>query len=320
MKRLRVAQIGVGHDHAAGIMECVLAHPEQFEMLGIVEEDCSLQAQINHTSAYHGLPRLTLEELWELHPDAVFVESCEKDLVCYAYECVARGIHVHMDKPGGLDAEAFGKLLCLAAEKELVVDMGYMYRTNPAVEMAREIVESGKLGEIYSVHGVMNADHDAKKREWLKQFPGGIMYFLGCHLIDLVLTFMGKPKSVTVFHSESGIDGVEAIDHSLAVFDYGNAVSTVETTSIEYSAGPRRQFVINGTNGTIEIKPLEWPTEIRVTTRDHSCEEHIVYEPYGRYDKMIENFYQEVIGEKENPYNYEYELQLQKLLMDVVGR
>lgn len=320
MKKIRVAQIGVGHDHAAGIMECLLDHSDIFELLGLVEEDAELQDRVQEEKAYRGVPRLTMQELLALKPDAVFVESCEKDLVGHAIECVNHGIHVHVDKPGGINVEDFEILLRMAEEKNLLVDMGYMYRTNPAVEKARAIVESGKLGKVYSVHGVMNADHNPKKREWLKGFGGGTMYFLGCHLLDLVLTFMGEPEGVTVYHRSSGLDGVEAVDNSLAVFDYGNTIASIETNSIEYNTGFRRQFAISGTNGTIEIKPMEWPTEIFITTRDHSCEEHIVFKPYGRYDKMIENFYLEVIGERKNRFSYDYELKLQKMLMDIVGR
>ncbi len=317
VKKLRVAQIGVGHDHAAGVMECVLAHSDLFEILGIVEEDDKLKSLLNSTAVYSGIPIISLEELLLLKPDAVFVECCEKDLVHYAQICIDNGINVHMDKPGGINVQDFEVLLYSAQKKKLFVNLGYMYRTNPAVLKARAIVESGALGKIYAVHSVMNADHEKDKREWLNNFKGGIMYFLGCHLIDLTLSFIGNPDSTVVFHRKSGIGGVSAVDNSLVVFDYGNAVSTVEVTSVEFNPAFRRQFVICGENGTLEIKPLEWPTELFVTTRNGVADEHTVFEPYGRYDKMIESFYLVVIGEIKPEFDYEYELNLQKLLMEI---
>ncbi len=316
MKKLRVGQIGIGHDHAYGITECITSHSEMFDVLGVVEEDEKLSRQLD-MGIYNNLPRLSKEELFSLKPDAVFVECCEKDLVKYALECIKNGINVHMDKPGGINVKDFGILLAEAQKRQLTVNLGYMYRTNPAVLKAKALAESGKLGKIHSVHGVMNADHPKEKREWLNNFNGGIMYFLGCHLIDLVLSFCGEPNEISVFNKKSGIDGVDAVDNSLVVFDYGNSVSTVETTSVEFNPAFRRQFVICGSEGTLEIKPLEWPTRLFYTLRN-GVTEQIEFESYGRYDKMLEEFYTAVIN-KRLP-DYEYELQLQKYLIDICSK
>ena len=41
-------------------------------------------------------------------------------------------------------------------------------------------------------------------------------------------------------------------------------------------------------------------------------------EPYDRYDAMMKNF-AELIGGKENPYSYDYELNLYKLILRACG-
>ncbi len=319
--KLRVGQIGIAHDHASDIMECMLNLSDLFEVLGVVtldEENTTLLQR--HYDTYNGVPKLTKEELFALNPDAIVVESSEKNLISTAIECAKRKIHLHIDKPAGMDIDELKTLMDIAKENGLVVRFGYMYRTNPAIVEARRMVENGELGEIYSIHAVMNADHDAKKRAWLKNMKGGIMYFLGCHLVDLVYLFKGKPNDVTLFNRKSGMEGVEAEDSGFAVFDYGNCIATIESNSIEYRATERRQLTICGEKGRIEIKPLEWPTKIEVFTRENAeGDRRIEYPPYARYDKMMEDFYDKVKNGTKDNYDYDYEMAVQKLVLYTSG-
>ena len=62
-----------------------------------------------------------------------------------------------------------------------------------AVLRALEQVRSGKLGRLLSAEAQMNCWHPNAKREWLGQYNGGMMFFLCCHLVDLVHLFMGDP-------------------------------------------------------------------------------------------------------------------------------
>ena len=41
---------------------------------------------------------------------------------------------------------------------------------------------------------------------------------------------------------------------------------------------------------------------------------------YGRYDEMLKNFAAMVCGEAENPYDYEYERQLHKIILNACGK
>ena len=89
----------------------------------------------------------------------------------------------------------------------------------------------------------------------------------------------------------------------------------------------RRQLVICGEKGTIEIKPLEALGEdnLNYTIMNESYDPawHKDWEssrsvPYHRYKAMMENFAELVRG-KENPYTYDYELGLYELIMRSCG-
>ena len=152
--------------------------------------------------------------------EAVLVETRVRDLLDAAEACVAAGKHVHLDKPAGQSLPQYRRLLDAAAAKKLLVQMGYMYRYSPAVVLLRQMLAQGWLGEPFEVHAVMSKVIAPAERRGLAEYPGGTMFELGCHVIDLVVGLLGKPQAVTPFaqHAAEANDGLA--DNMLAVFRY----------------------------------------------------------------------------------------------------
>ena len=101
------------------------------------------------------------------------------------------GKHVHIDKPAGASLPAFRRILDSARKQKLLVQMGYMYRYNPAVVLLRELLKKGWLGEVFEVHAVMSKVVAPAERKQLARFKGGILFELGCHVLDLVVADPG---------------------------------------------------------------------------------------------------------------------------------
>ena len=188
---------------------------------------------------------------------AVTIETFDLNLVKYAQIAADRGLHVFMDKPGSESAEDFEKMLSTIKKNGKVFSIGYMYRYNLAVQKALEIVKSGKIGQIYSVEVHMSIDHFKEKRNWLGAFKGGMTFFLGCHLVDLIYSFMGIPDEIIPFNESTGVFDVSAKDYGFVVFKYKSVVSFLKTCASEVGGFGRRQLVICGSLGNIEIKPIE---------------------------------------------------------------
>jgi predicted dehydrogenase len=74
-----------------------------------------------------------------------------------------------------------------------------------------------------------------------------------------VIKVLGRPQRVTAHDRSSSAhkDGLK--DNQLAVLDYPNATATVRANFVEVEGGARRQFVVCGTKGTLDIRPLEPP-------------------------------------------------------------
>ena len=327
MKKIKIGQIGIGHNHGSSKMRTVRKFPELFEVIGYAEENERWIEKRGKLPEYEGLTRMSVEEVIE-KSDAVLIECDVWDLDKYAKMCIESGKHIHMDKPASESPDEYKKMLDLAKKKNLVVQLGYMYRYNPAVMKCFEHIKNGDLGEIYSINAEMSTGHSPEYKKWLTNFGGGIMYILGSHLVDLIVYVMGEPKKITTFLKHTGLDGVDLEDNNLAVLEYDKALCRVFVSSVEVNGWGRRQFMVSGSLGTVNIVPIE--NQCHMTYSDKS----IATRPYKdmkidvdiedindgcRYDTMMQDFYEYIIGTKENPFTYEHEYLVQKVLSDVVG-
>jgi predicted dehydrogenase len=324
--RTKIAQLGIGHNHASEKMRTALNFPDVFEVVGVCECDPAWIRERGALDVYRGLRFMSEEELLSFPGlDAVMVETDVWDLIPTAQRCIDRGLHVHLDKPAGEDLAEFGKLLSDAKRRKLVVQLAYMYRYNNAVQYARDMAARGELGEIFEIDAVMSTEHTRSYREWLKHFRGGSMYIFGCHLIDLVIGFRGRPDKIVPYLGRTGYEGVAVFDNTLAVLEYPNGPSTVRVSSVEVNGYGRRQFVVLGTKGSIEIKPFERPTVVTYAKAgggDAYCDRKDVVElpPMGgRYDELMLDFARCVRGEKENPFDDAHELLVHKATLVASG-
>ena len=324
-RKIRIGQIGTKHDHASQHFACVSRFPDVFEVVGVVPEDEEQIEKVKTMQDYESCRILTEEQLFNAGCDAIMVEGFELDLPHVAKRCVENGIAVHMDKPAGEDLQAFEDTLRIAKKKGLPVQLGYMYRYNQGFQDCLKLVKEGRLGEIHSVFATMNVMHDLEYWKWLKNFKGGIMFFLGCHMVDFIYQLQGVPNNITPYLKSSGLEGTDSVTLSTAVFEYDHGLSFAQSNSCEVNGYGRRQLVVCGSKGTYELRPLERPvgylTEMKYAEmfRDKCINREIPTEGFKRYDDMLLDFAAFVRGEKENPYTYEYELQLQKMVLASCG-
>lgn len=327
MKKIRIGHIGTKHDHSQDKMDCVRKFPDLFEVVGVVEDDPVQLEKIKKNPTYKDYPMLTEEQLFNAGCDCIMVEGFEYDIPYVAQRCIEQGIAVHVDKPAGRDLNVFRDTLKMAKAKNIPLQMAYMYRYNPAVMECMEYIKEGRLGDIHSVTAIMNTGHSPEKREWLGNFDAGNMFFLGCHMVDLIYQLQGIPEKITPYLKQSGLDGVSSFDLGTAIFEYPHGTSIVQSNACEINGYGRRQLVVCGSKGTYEIRPLEKPIGAIYASEDfaepfedrHAVREIATVPTVERYDRMMLDFAAMVRGEKENPYSYEYELQVQKLVLAACG-
>lgn len=326
MKRIKIGQIGIGHNHGDAKMLAVRKFPQLFEVVGYAEDNEEWIEKRGGYPAYQGLKRYSKQELIDAC-DALLIETDVWNLTKTAQSCIDAGKHIHMDKPASANLQEYKTLLQSAKSKNLTVQLGYMYRYNPAIKKCIQAVQDGTLGEIYSINAEMSTRHSATYREWLQNFPGGIMYILGSHMVDLIVYLLGKPQSVTSYLKRSGLDMVSVEDNNLAILEFEKALARIYVSSVEYNGFGRRQFVVSGSKATIDIKPIESPCVLHYSDNeiaDNAYADKKVTQSFqddlaNRYDEMMQDFYAYIVGEKKNPYTYEHDYTVQKVLLEIVS-
>ena len=327
MKRLKVGQIGIGHNHGDAKMEAIRKFPDLFEVVGYAEEDEEWVAKRGGYPMYADLERMSVNEIIE-KSDLLLIETDVWNLVKYGKMAIDAGKHIHLDKPAGGTLEEFEALLKAAEDKGLVVQLGYMYRYNPAVKKCFELIERGELGEIYSINAEMSTFHYPEYKNWLRNFKGGIMYILGSHLIDLAVYILGEPQRVEHYLKRTMQDSVDVEDNNLVVLEYEKALARIFVSSVEVNGWGRRQLVVSGSRGTVSILPLENVCKMTFASLDgridhySDIKDEIEIEDNsvtGRYDDMVNDLYAYVTGAKENPFSYAHELAVARVIDRAVG-
>jgi predicted dehydrogenase len=320
--QIKIGQIGVRHAHATKL--AAYRRSPDYEVVGIVEPDEALRKQAAATSAFKNLPWMTREQLLNVPGlQAVLVETRVADLLDNAAACVSAGMHVHIDKPPGASLSKLRAIFELATKQKLVVQMGYMYRYNPGVALLREVLKKGWLGEPFAVHAVMGKVVDPTERRELAAFPGGIMFELGCHVLDTVISLLGKPTGVTG-HSRhvSKLDD-KLTDHVLGVFDFPRAVATVTASAVEVDGEARRHLVVCGTEGTFHIQPLDSPAARVALSKPRGDYKRgyqdVTFPKFDRYVADAADMARVIRGEKAHDWPPEHDLNAQESLLRACG-
>jgi len=321
-ERIKIGQIGVSHAHASKL-SVYRASPD-YEVVGIVEPDAELRRKAESQELYRDLKWMTQEQLLNVSGlQAVLVETHVRDLLKAAEACVGAGKHVHIDKPAGTSLPQFRKILATAAEKKLLVQMGYMYRYNPGVVLLREFLKKGWLGDVFEVHAVMSKVVDPASRVGLAEFSGGIMFELGCHVIDLVVGILGQPTKVTAYPRRVGQHSDNLVDNMLSVLEYPGATATVKSTATEVEGFERRHLVVCGTKGTFHIQPLDNPSaQVALSSPQESYKrgyQDVKFPKYVRYVDDARDMAQIIRGEKPSDFSYEHDLNVQTTVLQSAG-
>ncbi len=279
MKRVKIVQIGVGHDHALPNFRCIASMEDVFEVVGLVRVEGEEGLKPNFKENFEHIPELTLEEAFAIPGlEAALIETEDLKLVPFAQMAADKGLHVFMDKPGSQSAEDFEAMLSTILNHQKVFGIGYVYRFHPLVQKTLSQVKEGKLGTIYSVEAHMSRDDKDEKRRWLEQFNGGMTFFLGCHLIDLIHLFLGTPEEIIPLNACTTPEKHKANDLGMVAFRYPDGMSFCKASAAEPGGFMRRQLVVCGSLGTVEIRPLE---------------EHWKEKPYHCISQSISSFRKE---------------------------
>jgi predicted dehydrogenase len=132
------------------------------------------------------------------HPEAdiVIVSTTNDWLTTIGLYALEHGKHVLVEKPAARSAKEIMPFFKKAQHTDRKVKVGFNLRYHPALQKAREILDSGKMGELMFLRG--RYGHGGRigyDREWRANpeiSGGGELIDQGVHLIDLARWFLGE--------------------------------------------------------------------------------------------------------------------------------
>lgn len=333
MEKIKIIQIGMCHEHANGKIEFLKRNSELFDLIGYVDErSFSTTPRMPNPyqpELYTDLKQLTLDEALN-YPglEAVMVEVPNNELVPISIKCMERGLAMHMDKPAGEDLSLYKKLLDGCKAKNIPFQMGFMFRGNPAFQFAIKAIREKVIGDVVEMDLDMNHCYGGEEyQEYLSKFPGGIMYNLGCHLIDFIVAAMGRPEKITPFLRSAPGYADRYKTNCLSVLEYPHAIATVRACC-KAPCGSRRMRIV-GTKGAIYLVPLERFDGKNLKLELELCEDTQTF-PKGwhtlefppqkyRYDVQLQEFAGMIRGKCKPSYSYEHDYLVHEVTLAAAG-
>jgi predicted dehydrogenase len=143
------------------------------------------------------------ELVWLRGVDVVIVATLHDSLAEITLTAIDAGKHVLVEKPAARTAAELLPVMAAAAKHGVKVHVGFNHRYHRSLRKAKEIVDSGALGDLMFIRG--RYGHGARlgyEKEWRSNpalSGGGELIDQGPHLIDLSRWFLGEMTEVQGF-------------------------------------------------------------------------------------------------------------------------
>jgi predicted dehydrogenase len=156
-------------------------------------------ARINGAKGYRDWREL----VWSPTVDVVIVATLHDSLAEITRTAAEAGKHVLVEKPAARNAAELVPVIEAAAKHGVKVHVGFNHRYHRSLRKAKEIVDSGVLGDLMFVrarygHGA-RVGYDKEWRADPARSGGGELIDQGPHLIDLSRWFLGEMTEVQGF-------------------------------------------------------------------------------------------------------------------------
>ena len=248
-EKLVVANIGMkfGMSHVEGAMSCDAE-------IGIICDNN--EENLRFAGERYNIP----EEKWcrdyreimsNENIDIVTVAVPDQQHVQISVDLLRAGKHVLCEKPLALTRDDLKEIIKAEKESESRFMVGQICRFTPAFIKAKEIVESGAIGDIYYVESEYAHDYMYLVDNWRSDPLRHGVIGGGCHAVDLLRWIAGDPTEVMAYGTHKLLPQVAYDDATIAIMKFPNDV----IGKVFVSTGCKRNYtmrtLIYGTKGTI---------------------------------------------------------------------
>ena len=186
-------------------------------------------------------------------------------------------LHCIIEKPAGVYTLQVKEMLERAKTAKTKLSMMFNQRTNPAFKKMREMVATGKIGDVKRTNWIITNwyrtqeyyDSGSWRATWAGE-GGGVLYNQSPHQLDLFQWIVGMmPKKVHAFCHFGKWHNIEVEDDVTCYVEYPNGATGCFITTTADAPGTNR-FEITGTKGKLVFENDKlFFTELEISEREH---------------------------------------------------
>ena len=265
MNQIRLGIIGLGNMGRGHMNNILTGKTPSVKLTAVCDIDpqkLTAAEEINRNSVASEITCFTdSEELFQSGlVDAVLIAVPHYDHPNIAKAAFSHKIHVLTEKPAGVYTRQVREMNQSAKESGVTFGIMFNQRTNPLYAKARDLVQSGELGELKRMVWIITNwyrtqayyDSGSWRATWGGE-GGGVLLNQAPHNLDLWQWIFGMPKRVRSFCSFGKYHNIAVEDDVTIYGEYDNGATSVFISTTGEAPGTNR-LEISGDRGKIVIE------------------------------------------------------------------
>jgi predicted dehydrogenase len=283
VKPLNVALIGTGfmgkaHSIATAVVPILFGSPVEVVRKVVVDIDEEMARNAAKTYGFEEFATDWREVVNRSDIDIIDICTPNDTHAPIGIAAAKAGKHILCEKPMSMTVAEAEEMQAAARKAGVVTMLSYNYRHTPAVQMAKRLIDDGRIGKILTFRGYYLQDWGADPKAPLSwrynkaKAGSGTLGDIGTHIVDAARMLVGEFESVnaivkTFVHerplpagrffgqrgeASSEMGKVDVDDTALTMIKFNNGVhGTIEVTRNAWGHHNQLGFEIHGTLGSI---------------------------------------------------------------------
>ena len=234
----------------------------------------------------------------------------------WSVKAAKSGKHILCEKSSSSSYSDSVKMVQEAKKNKIRIMEGFMFRFHPSHRKVRELVNSGKIGEVYSFFGRYGFPKPPKNNiRFKKNLGGGILNDAGCYPICASrIIFKKEPIGVMCQSTldKNGIDVRTTISLKYSDSQFAQIITG-------YGLSYQSSYSLWGTKGFLQLRrSYNIPANMKpiISLNLAEKEKNILIPPANHFKLMIESFSKEILMKENSSFNFEDDLLDQAKVME----
>lgn len=248
MNKVRLGIIGIGNMGTAHCKNIKEGKCPEIELVAVADKNQDRLKWIKENGFEQVVCFEDAEEMMNSHMvDAVLIAVPHYLHTELAIQAMNKGLHVMCEKPAGVFTKQVRQMNEVAENSNVVFGMMFNQRTNHIYRKAKELVSSGKYGQLRRANWLITDWYRSQfyydSGDWRATWSGeggGVLLNQCPHQLDLLQWICGMPTSVQAFLHFGKWHDIEVEDDVTAYMEFANGATGCFITSTGDACGTNR--------------------------------------------------------------------------------